>query len=66
MKVRLTAQFILVAALTSGLCWLKLAGFLSVIHLKFAVYIEALKIITRSLRIYMITLVFFLSMFANM
>jgi hypothetical protein len=45
---------------------MKLLGFLSGIHLQFAVYLEALKLITKALRIYMLMFFIILAMFANM
>jgi hypothetical protein len=41
-------------------------GFLAIIHLKFAVFVEALKLITMALRIYILALSIFLAMFTNM
>lgn len=65
-QVRLKSVFLAVASVTAGLCWLKLLGFMSLIHLKFAVFIEALKLITKELQIYILAMSIFLAMFTNM
>ena len=60
------STFRVVAAFTLGLCWIKVLAFLAALHMKFAVYVQALVHIADSLRSFIVLLLLVVATFANM
>lgn len=63
---RMSTSFQIVASLASGLCWLKLLGFIAGFNLKFALYYKSLIHITFALQSFVSILFLVLGMFASM
>jgi hypothetical protein len=63
---RMSTMFQLVASVSSGLCWLKLLGFIAGFNLKFALYYKSLIHITFALQSFVMILFLVMGMFASM